>query len=107
MNERLDETIDRIAAELTAVPPDPGFSARVRHRLPPTHPRRSTWLVASAAAAAAAAIALTVIARFAAMPSGDAVEEMEVPAVAVIVPLDVPHLEIGDIADGEVAKEPK
>jgi hypothetical protein len=170
MNERLDETIDRLAAELTAVPPDPGFSARVRPRLSPSPQRRPMWLVASAAAAAV--IALTVIARFAGMPSGDAamdnvlssrtigigptmfapavvreragapttvvvrgpvvpnpelndleesiapavddlrvdpliVEAMDVPAVAAIVPLDVPHLEIGDIADGEVAKEQK
>jgi hypothetical protein len=70
MNERLDEIIDRVAAELTAVPPDPQFTTRVRDRLVPGRQRRPVWFTASAAAAAV--IVLTLIARFVAMPPGDA-----------------------------------
>jgi hypothetical protein len=52
VRETLDETIDRVAATLTAVPADPGFGDRLAARLEPA-PRgwRTTWLVVSAAAA--------------------------------------------------------
>ena len=56
--ETLDETIDRVAAALTAVPADPGFSARVAPRLDAPARGGSAWMVA---AAAAAAIVLAVI----------------------------------------------
>lgn len=64
-NEHLDELIDRVAAELTAVSADPGFTGRLRARL---HPRRarlsvSLLVVASAAAVLVAAVAMTLPGR--------------------------------------------
>ena len=50
--ETLDETIDRVAAAITAVPADPGFSARLAPRLEGRTRGSSMWLVAAAAAAA-------------------------------------------------------
>ena len=50
--ETLDETIDRVAAALTAVPADSGFSARLAPRLEGRARGSTSWLVAAAAAAA-------------------------------------------------------
>jgi hypothetical protein len=62
-NERLDETIDRVAAGLTAVPADPGFSARLRDRLPQQTHHRTRWILA-AATAAAVVVAAVIVVRF-------------------------------------------
>jgi hypothetical protein len=62
-NERIDETIDRVASELTAVPPDLSFSARLRERLP--DPRRRTTPLLLASAIAALVIAIAMFARYA------------------------------------------
>jgi hypothetical protein len=60
VHETLDETIDRVAASLTAVPADRGFTERLVARLD-GHGRGSSnrWLFA--AAAAAAVVVLTVV----------------------------------------------
>lgn len=51
--ETLDETIDRVAAAITAVPADPGFSSRLAPRLDAPPARGTlTWMVAAVAAAA-------------------------------------------------------
>jgi hypothetical protein len=50
--ETLDETIDRVAASLTAVPADPAFAARLRARWADRE-QRGTWRVAGACAAVA------------------------------------------------------
>ena len=52
VRETLDETIDRVAATLTAVPADPGFTQRLAPRLTRERPGwNHTWLVGAAAAA--------------------------------------------------------
>ena len=59
VRERLDETIDRVAAMLTAVPADPGFTERLAPRLVDRgHGSRTGWLMTAAAAAAAIVIAI-------------------------------------------------
>ena len=50
--ETLDETIDRVAAAITAVPADPGFSSRLAPRLERPARGVSMWMVGAAAAAA-------------------------------------------------------
>lgn len=52
VTETLDETIDRVAAAITAVPTDPGFSSRLAPRLDAPARGASTWMVPAAAAAA-------------------------------------------------------
>lgn len=59
VRETLDETIDRVAATLTAVPADPGFTERLASRLTGrSHAWPNSWLLAGAAAAAALVIAV-------------------------------------------------
>jgi hypothetical protein len=58
--ETLDETIDRVAAALTAVPADPGFGARLAARLDASARGSWTWTVA-AAGAAAIALAMAIV----------------------------------------------
>ena len=61
VRETLDETIDRVAATLTAVPADPGFSERLAPRLAGRGDGWSNrWLFAAAAAAAVVVLALVV-----------------------------------------------
>jgi hypothetical protein len=61
-NEHIDETIDRVAAELTAVPSGSSFAARLRDRL---SQRRRPSTVPLLVSATAAVIAVAVLARFA------------------------------------------
>lgn len=63
MRETIDESIDRVAAAMTAVPADPGFAARVDARLATPHasvawPWIWQWIAAPAAAAAVLAAAI-------------------------------------------------
>jgi hypothetical protein len=51
-NERLDETIDRVAQTMTAVPADPAFSARLSRRLQRRTGNVTSWVLAASAAAA-------------------------------------------------------
>lgn len=53
MHETLDETIDRVAGEMSAVADDPGLTARVRERM---NGRRRVWLMPTLAAASVAGI---------------------------------------------------
>lgn len=59
--ETLDDTVDRIAAALTAVPPDPGFSQRLRPKLDGSS--RLGWMAVSAAAAVIALAILATLGR--------------------------------------------
>jgi hypothetical protein len=62
-HERLDETIDRVAAALTMVPADPALAERIAHRLQTeraAHPL--AWRQLAAAAVALTAITLIAIA---------------------------------------------
>ena len=47
--ETLDEMIDRVAAAITAVPADPGFSARLAPRLAAPARSAPAWMIAAAA----------------------------------------------------------
>jgi hypothetical protein len=69
-NEHIDETIDRVAAELTAVPADPGFSARLRDQLAHRQHHSARWALASATAAVL--VAAVVVLRFYSAPPEDA-----------------------------------
>jgi hypothetical protein len=61
-NERLDETIDRVAQAMTAVPADPAFGARLSRRLQRRTGNVTSWVLA-ASAAAAVLVATLVLSR--------------------------------------------
>ena len=63
-NERIDETIDRVAAELTAVTSDASFSVRLSDRL--AAPRRRTAPLILVPTTAALVVAVALFARYAA-----------------------------------------
>ena len=79
--EFLDETIDRVARDLTTVSADDAFGARVRQRL--SAPRHRPWRVLVAVGVASAAAVVTITAALWTSPE-------RVPATAhhVVLPLE-------------------
>ena len=68
MHETVDETIDRVAGEMTAVVADPTLTARVRERL---HPGRPPWVMP--ALAVASLVGIVAVAVVSMTPSDDTV----------------------------------
>jgi hypothetical protein len=136
-NERTDELIDRLAAELVEAPSDPQFSTRLRTRLQPAQRRVSTRIAVAAFATAAAALAFvtmtrpsvierptapgtplpsTAVARLAPLAPVVPVAAVVIEPLAEIAPLadvviDVPSLEVDALAiaalEEDDEKEPK
>ena len=63
VRETLDETIDRVAAAMTAMPADPGFGERLAPRFASSAPWAARSLLFAAAAAAMVLLAVTMTNR--------------------------------------------
>lgn len=85
-HETIDETLDRVAGEMTAVAGDPTLPARVRERMH-RHPR--PWLVPAliAASVAGAAVLSVVVTRPDGQSAGAEVHEVSGRALAPVAPL--------------------
>ena len=81
--ETLDETIDRVAGEMTAVPSDAAFVARLRAEFDRPQPRSGVWTACIAFAVLALAIAPVLFRSRGAVPSA-----MPAPAVASVPPVE-------------------
>lgn len=86
--ETLDETIDRVAGEMSAVAGNPALTAQVRERMDARRRTRLKPLLAAASVAAAVVIATVVWPRIDWIePPAPASRELAANAVAPIVPL--------------------